>query len=504
MTGKLWRALAVLIAGALFSGSMADGQILTPTKTSTPTRNFTPTTTPTSNRTADLSLTKVASPNPVGVGQELTYTLTVRNNGPSFVPNVFFNDQLPADVSLVSVSPPNCNPSCALGGMPSGFSTQVIIVVRPTKAGKITNSAEVASAATDPNPSNNTASVTTDVVEPTPTRTSTPTRTYTPTATPTSQGRIADLSLTKTASPNPVRVGEELTYTLTVHNNGPNIAPNGVSLTDHLPTDVVLVSVDVPPPVCGYGGGTVSCRFDFLGPGSSKQVVIVVKPTRVGQMTNSADVDSSTFDPHPANNRAAVTTRVIEGPPPSPPDPFAFLHGVGNVAHPVLSLDPVAPTGAAKYKDSAALRSGLTNSWVEVGTWSAQPEFFAGTLGELDDLHVWLGLKSSDDEGTQFDLRAEVWKNSLELVASGETACVQGVTRSPDRAQEAAVSFDLFPPVSFDGTTDVMSLKVSTRIAKTCSSHGAAIGLRLYFDSIARPSGLWNPGPAIHEVDSTE
>ncbi len=61
------------------------------------------------------------------------------------------------------------------------------------------------------------------------------------------------------------------------------------------------------------------------------------------------------------------------------------------------------------------------NPWQAVGTWSGAAGLFSGTLSGLTDLHAWLGLKNSDDQGTNFDLRAEVYKNGV-LVASGETA----------------------------------------------------------------------------------
>jgi hypothetical protein len=173
-----------------------------------------------------------------------------------------------------------------------------------------------------------------------------------------------------------------------------------------------------------------------------------------------------------------------------------FLRGNGNPV--VLSLDSVAPTAAAaRYLDSAALRSGLRNPWVEIGVWAAPPALVSGTLIGLEDLHAWLGLKNSDDQGTQFDLRAELWKG-LELVAAGETACIKGLLRDPANARQTAVSFDLFTPVSFDGTTESLSLKVLTRIGTKCSgpSHGGATGLRFYFDGVGRPSGFsWTPAP---------
>jgi hypothetical protein len=84
------------------------------------------------------------------------------------------------------------------------------------------------------------------------------------------------------------------------------------------------------------------------------------------------------------------------------------------------------------------------------------PALTSGTLTTLGDLHVWLGLKNSDDAGTRFDLAAEVWKNGT-LVAEGETFCITGVTRNPNLAKEVSVPFAPFSPVAFDGATDQLT-----------------------------------------------
>jgi uncharacterized repeat protein (TIGR01451 family) len=128
------------------------------------------------------------------------------------------------------------------------------------------------------------------------TSTPTPTRSTTPTPTPTSN-RTADLSVAKVASPSPARVGQDLTYTLTVHNNGPNFALD-FSLTDFLPANVVFVSASLSDPSgsCFHSGGTVSCFLNILFFGPIK-AVIVVKPTSVGSLTNSAVVHSAASEP---------------------------------------------------------------------------------------------------------------------------------------------------------------------------------------------------------------
>ena len=193
---------------------------------------------------------------------------------------------------------------------------------------------------------------------------------------------------------------------------------------------------------------------------------------------------------HSANATAVARFGPI-GQPTSFP---AFLYGSGSNANPpVLFLDDDAPASStAKYKDSAGIKFGGGNPWRLVGTWMIDPALTSGTLTTLGDLHVWLGLKNSDDAGTRFDLAAEVWKNGA-LVAEGETLCITGVTRNPNLAKEVSVPFAPFSPVDFDGATDQLSLKILTRIGTNgvgafCGGHSNAVGLRLYFDSADRPS----------------
>jgi hypothetical protein len=118
-----------------------------------------------------------------------------------------------------------------------------------------------------------------------------------------------------------------------------------------------------------------------------------------------------------------------------------------------------------------------------------------GQIVSLGAATVWVGLKNSDDQGTQFDLRVELYKNNS-LVSAGETSCVTGVTRNPSSAREVALAFGPIAP-SILASGDILSLKVLTRIGTNpngskCSgpggSHANAVGLRLYYDATGRPS----------------
>ena len=171
-----------------------------------------------------------------------------------------------------------------------------------------------------------------------------------------------------------------------------------------------------------------------------------------------------------------------------------FLHGIGGLTNPlILFLDKSAPTVVlARYRDSAGIKFGGGDPWREIGIWLASPALTNGTLISLNDLHVWLGLKDSDDQGTRFDLRAEIRKNGT-LIASGETYCIQSVSRDPGLAKEVTVSFGANSPANFHGITNVLSLRVLTRIGTNgsggfCGGHNNADGLRLYFDSVSRPA----------------
>lgn len=246
---------------------------------------------------ADISVVKTASPNPVAPGGLLTYTLVVSNAGPANAQNVVLTDTIPPEITGAEFSTDGgatFNPwpgTLNIGTLQAGISVPIIIrgTVAQSATGTITNTANVTSTTPDPNPNNNTSTVVTEV-----------------TAVP----GEADISVVKTASPNPVVPGGMLTFTLVVSNAGPNAAQN------------VIVSDNVSPSIIGSefsinGGVTFnpwpgSIDIGTLPAGASRTIIIrgTVSQSATGCINNTAIVTSTTLDPNLLNNVSSVCVEV--------------------------------------------------------------------------------------------------------------------------------------------------------------------------------------------------
>lgn len=136
-----------------------------------------------------------------------------------------------------------------------------------------------------------------------------------PAAASAAPARTSELRISKTDSPDPVRVGTTLTYSMAVENLGPDMAEK-VVLTDSLPKGVDFVSASSTLGTCAQRAARkITCELGTIGPGviygPGVTVTIVVIPRNVGAIVNTATVKSDGKDPFAGNNKATATTRVL-------------------------------------------------------------------------------------------------------------------------------------------------------------------------------------------------
>jgi|GEM_PF-5109622 conserved repeat domain len=211
-----------------------------------------------------LSTAVTDSPDPVQAGNDITYLVTVTNNGGYAVPNVFVTDAFPNTTLVSAASSGGCtgttSVTCGLGSINPGASGVATVVV--TSPSTVPSGGTVVNTASAP-PGINPTSATTTVVAPLLTTT------------------IAD-------SPDPVTAGNDVQYTITVKNDG--IAPVAdAHVVDTLPPGTSLVTTSAPGGCSG--SGPVDCALGALGVGDSAQAQLVVtSPSTVpvgGTITDS-------------------------------------------------------------------------------------------------------------------------------------------------------------------------------------------------------------------------
>jgi uncharacterized repeat protein (TIGR01451 family) len=128
----------------------------------------------------------------------------------------------------------------------------------------------------------------------------------------------ADLSVTDSASPNPVAAGGNITYTQIVTNNGPSAADNA-TLVSTVPANSTFVSIAAPSgwsciaPGVGSTGNVVCTNVNMAGSTTGTFTLVTKVNTGVANGTiiaETASVSSAATDPNSSNNTASAFTEV--------------------------------------------------------------------------------------------------------------------------------------------------------------------------------------------------
>ena len=237
---------------------------------------------------ADLVVTKTDSNAAPNVGDTISFTVTVQDNGPNSATNVQVNDLLPTGLVYVANTASqgnyfNTTGVWTVGTVNNGAQATLTITAQVVSAVAQTNTASVTADQFDPSLANNSASAT---------------------ETP----QQADLAVTKTVSDSSPNVGANITYTITVANNGPNPATN-VTVQEVAGSGLVFVSAN--PSQGTYDPASGVWTVGTVGLSGAPTLAIVAQATTSDPVTNSASIKhSDQFDPNSANNSDST---VVQG-----------------------------------------------------------------------------------------------------------------------------------------------------------------------------------------------
>ncbi len=240
-----------LVNTATVSGADPDGNAVTASTSATVELSY----------TASLQLTKVAQPATAAVGDSIDYTFTIANNGPVTVSDITLTDDQLGTIDLGGQT------SLTADGTITATATYT--VVEADLPGPITNTATVSGTDPDGNPVSISATATVGL------------------------NYEALLQLNKVAQPASATVGDNISYTYTITNNGP-VTISGIALQDDL-----LGAIDL--------GGLTSLNAGASA--SASATYTVVEADLPGPIVNTATVSGT--DPN-GNSITASATATVE------------------------------------------------------------------------------------------------------------------------------------------------------------------------------------------------
>ena len=268
---------------------------------------------------ADLEIIKIVNNATPNYGDEITYTITVRNNGPDNSTNIKVSEVLADNFKFISANASKgyydlTNGVWAVGNLTNNETAKLVITVKIVKTGFIQNNVSVNGTGFDPNVTNNNATVNITVPQ------------------------TSDLSVVKIVNVDRVSVGNRITYTIVVKNNGPDTALD-VYAVDKLSDALKFVSYKASVGV--YDPATGIWTIGNLTNKSNATLEITCIVLKTGVISNEVFVNGSTVDLNMTNNYGNVSVTVIPAPAPVHPADKDIMDS-DEVA---MGVDAMAKTG---------------------------------------------------------------------------------------------------------------------------------------------------------------
>ena len=308
----------------------------------------------------------------VPLGQTVSFTVEVTNNGPVEATNITVFDPIPHGLSYASstLTAGAYDPATgvwSLATLPAGQTETLTLTATGVEPGAVTNTASLQSLdEADTDPANNTAAASVEIVV------------------------LADLAIAKSVSPALAQPGDTVTYTVSVTNDGPNDAESVQAV------DPVMIEATVTGATVTQGSfDTVARVWDVgtLTSGQTATLTVTLLVERAGTFLNTVVISQSSVpDPDLANNVAQATLEVpaadlaiaasVDDPAPRVGQYVTFLLSVSNLGPDstttVVVVD-VLPVGLTYLSSTAS--TGAYD--VVTGTWNVGALVVQGSVETL-------------------------------------------------------------------------------------------------------------------------
>ena len=394
-----------------------------------------------------LNITKTANVNAVKVGDNVTFTIVVTNNGLSDATNVEISDVLGDEFGYVSSTNDgdyDINTrivSWTIDKLEAESSTEITLVVTALANGTFTNTVTVES---DENKTP--ANATSENISVVP---------------------YVKLDIVKDSSFDQVKVGELINFTITVTNNGKSNATN-VRISDDLVDAFEYVNASQNS---GRYGNLVYWDIENIAPNETVKVYVIVNATKEGTYTNKAVVSSN------ENRTESNATKVII---------------VRNVV--ILNVTKTSNVSAVMVGDVIKFTITISN----VGTEDATNVLVSDVLGEEFGY-----VSSSNDGGYDTGSRTVAWNiSSIAARTSTEvTLVVKALTNGTFK--NTAVAKAKENDTYFNASSDNITVEPDVRleISKVADVTSAVVGDEIVFTITVTNNGLSRAtGVAVSDV----
>jgi hypothetical protein len=258
--------------------------------------------------TADIGVSASTSPADFRIFSVGDIIMVIPNDGPDTAEGVQLNALFPPELRVDSISTTHgaCTNTntfyCTIGNLNAGQSAMVRASVTPREFGFFSVSASITASTTDPNPGNDSTSLSVSV-----------------------DADPADVAVGVILDKSTVAVGDSITATVNLANLGPGLALEVFFLVS-APTSFTLTSAaiattgtstlpDTPPPgACQpVGGGNHVCNAGDIPAGQGRTGTFTWLTTAPGTFVIRASSSPSGPDPNPGNGTGTGSGTVVPG-----------------------------------------------------------------------------------------------------------------------------------------------------------------------------------------------